>query len=81
VSGLLILLAVAGLKGSRDLEAARERRGNLERRIQETRHRNQELKRRIELLEGDPATLERLAREELGMVRPSDVVILLPEEP
>ena len=81
VSGLLVLLGVAALKGSRDLEAARERLGNLETRIQETRRRNQELKRRIELLEDDPATLERLAREELGMGRPSDAVILLPEEP
>ena len=76
-----MLLAVAGLKGSRDLEAARERLDVLERRIQETRRRNQELKRSIQLLQDDPATLERLAREELGMVRPSDVVIVLPEEP
>ena len=33
------------------------------------------------LLREDPMTLERLAREELGMVRPDDVVIvLLPDE-
>ncbi len=81
MAGLLVLLAVAGLKSSRDLESARERQRSLERRIDDTQRRNRELRRRIELLVDDPATLERLAREDLGMVRPGDVVIVLPEEP
>ena len=34
----------------------------------------------IELLRHDPATLERLAREELGLVKPGDLVMLLPAE-
>ncbi len=79
--GLLLLLAVAGLKSFRDLESARERQRGLERRIEETRRSNRQLKRRIEFLADDPATLERLAREQLGMVRAGDVVIVLSQEP
>ena len=39
------------------------------------------LKRRIESLKNDPVTLDRVARESLGLVRPEDVVIVLPARP
>ena len=39
------------------------------------------LRERIGRLRDDPLTLERLAREELGWVRPDDVVIVLTPEP
>jgi cell division protein FtsB len=74
----MALLALAGLKSWRDLEAARERERTLETRITETRARSDRLRARIERLRTDPGTLERLAREDLGMVRPGDVVIELP---
>lgn len=74
----MALLALAGLKSWRDLEAARERERTLETRIDETRARIDRLRARIERLRSDPGTLERLAREDLGMVRPGDVVIELP---
>ena len=38
------------------------------------------LRERIDRIENDPAMLERLAREDLGLVREGDVVIVLPEE-
>ena len=72
------LLAAAGFKGYRDLTAARAHERQLLTRIDDTRTGIERLRGRIERLRGDPATLERLAREELGMVRPHDVVIELP---
>ena len=36
---------------------------------------------RVDLLRHDPATLERLAREEHGLVLPEDLVIVLPGDP
>ena len=60
---VLALLAIAGLKSSRDLETARAR---------------ERLRVRIDRLRHDPGMLERLAREDLGMVRPGDVIIELP---
>ncbi len=81
VAALLLLLAAFGAKGYQDLKAAQARESELEARIAEKQARIAALARRVERLAGDPATLERLAREELWMARPADVVIVLPPEP
>lgn len=77
---LLALLAVASLGSYRDLAAARARQRFLEERIEETRLRNEKLSNRIERLRTDPASLERVAREQYRMQRPGDVVIVLPDD-
>ena len=74
------LLGIAAWKGSRDLGSAREREHLLETRIEDTQGRIDELRGRIDRLRSDPGTLERLAREDLGMVRPGDVIIELPSD-
>ena len=76
---LLLLLAIASLGSYRDLTAARERRQQLQQRIEDTRLRNQQLRHRIERLENDPSSLERVAREQYKMQRPGDVVIIFPQ--
>jgi cell division protein FtsB len=81
VGCLLLLLGLAALSNYRDLAAARERRQALQGEIRETRAENDELTRRIERLRSDPATLERLAREQYRMMRPDDLVIVIPEDP
>lgn len=73
------LLGIASLKSYRDLEMARARQGELEKKIQNTRTGIEQLKRRIDRLKSDPAILERLAREDLGLVYPDDVIIELPQ--
>lgn len=79
--GLFVaLLGIASLKSYRDLEAAHARERLLETRIEETTARIERLRGRIDRLRTDPGTLERLAREDLGMVRPGDVIIELPVE-
>jgi cell division protein FtsB len=75
------VLAMAGTKSYRDLEAARQRRQRLENQIEMTQEEIARLRGRIDSLRSDPGTLERLAREDLGMVRPGDVVIELPQDP
>jgi len=72
------LLAIAALKSSRDLGTARARERQLQGRIAETRASSERLRLRIDRLRHDPGMLERLAREELGMVHPGDVIIELP---
>ena len=76
---LFALLAMAALKSSRDLEAARARERSLKAQIAETKGQSERLAVRIERLRHDPGMLEKLAREDLGMVRPTDVVIELPD--
>ena len=78
VALFLAILGAAGLKSYRDLQAARGRETQLETNIEETRRGIDRLRGRIDRLRVDPAMLERLAREDLGLVRPHDVVIELP---
>ncbi|HEV7668025.1 MAG TPA: septum formation initiator family protein [Thermoanaerobaculia bacterium] len=75
---LLLLGGLAGAKSLRDLASAHERERKLETRIIETHDQIDSLRNRIERLRSDPGLLERLAREELGFVRPKDVIIELP---
>ena len=77
---LLLLLATAGFKSWRELAAAHAHEADLVREIAATEARIQILREHVRAVKNDPLTLERLAREELGMVRPGDVVIVLPEE-
>lgn len=49
----------------------------LTRRNRELRRENQVLRRRIKQLNDDRAVIEKVAREELGMVRPEDIVFQL----
>ena len=79
---LVSFLVIAGFRGYHDLEVARQREARLEEQIAETRREVERLERRIDRLRNDPAMLERLAREELGLARPGEVVILMePERP
>ena len=75
----LLLLAIASLGSYRDLSAAKTRQQYLEQRIEDTRIRNERLGVRIERLKNDPASLERVAREQYRMQRPGDVVIVFSE--
>ena len=75
---LVLLLATFGLKSYRDLAAVRARERLLTAEIAGTEERIAQLKRRIERLKNDPVTLDREARASLGLVRPEDVVIVLP---
>jgi len=77
----LVLLVFASVKSHRDLAAARDHERLLKTTIGDTEHRIELLRGRIGQLRSDPAMLERLAREELGLVKPGDVVFVLPEEP
>jgi cell division protein FtsB len=72
------LLITAGAKSYRDLEIVRQREAELAVRIAASEERLEDLRHRLELLRDDPATLERLAREELGLVGKDDIVFVLP---
>jgi cell division protein FtsB len=75
------LLLTAGAKSYRDLQVVRQREAALAVRIAASEERLEELRHRLQLLREDPATLERLAREELGLVGKDDIVFVLPSEP
>ncbi len=77
-AGVLVLaLFVAGLRSYRDLSVQQARQQILTERIVDARVRIGALEQQINLLRTDPGTLERVAREDLGMARPGDIVVRL----
>ncbi|HUO87031.1 MAG TPA: septum formation initiator family protein [Thermoanaerobaculia bacterium] len=77
---LLALFLIAGFKTWRDLAVVERREAELESSIASARGDIRELELRLERIAGDPAVLERLAREELAMTYPDEIVVLLPDE-
>ncbi len=78
VAGLLLLaLAVASLVGNRGLVQVyhmHQTRAALEREIAEIKATNATLAEEVHALRSDPSRIEAIAREELGLVKPGELV-------
>jgi cell division protein FtsB len=79
LAALVLLLVAAGAGVFRQYLAQRARIDRLERQVELLEAERTTLERRIELL-NDPEHLERLARRCLGMVRPGEILFVVPEE-
>jgi cell division protein FtsB len=77
---LLIPLGIAGIRTFRDLSVARARQALLEEKLRQAEEELGRLEDRVADLRESPATIERLAREHLGWVRPGEVIVYLPPE-
>ncbi len=75
---VFVILLVAGYDGSRDLARLKSREAQLEARLRKTEASVSVLRDRISRLRWDPYMLERVAREELGLSRPGEIVVILP---
>ena len=53
----------------------------LELEIRHLRGENQQLQQRVQGLRSDPAAIERIAREEMKLVRPGEIIFTLPAPP
>ena len=80
----LLLLAVHDVFGDHGLLAMRrtqaqmkELRGELDRLNQE----NSDLSKQVQALRTDPKAVERIAREEMGLARPGEMIFKLPDQP
>ena len=62
------------------VEAGSEHR-RLEHELDRLRRENRRLRGEARRLREDPATIEAVARRELGLIRPGEIVILLADEP
>ena len=78
------VLMVNGLVGERglmeSLEAGRQHRW-LQTEIERLRHHNDRLRRQARRLREDPAAIEAVARRDLGLIRPGELVFLLNDTP
>lgn len=79
----LFLLAVHDIFGSHGLIAMRrteaqlrELRGEIDR----LNHENNDLNKQVQALRTDPKAVERIAREEMGLARPGEMIFKIPEQ-
>jgi cell division protein FtsB len=81
VIAVLVAVGAAAVRSWHDLAEQRAHETELAAEITRTETAVHELEERNRRLEADPVTLERLARRELGLVRPDDLVVVFPAAP
>ena len=75
----MLLLAVFNEKGALQVHAQARKLSAIESEISRLDAENKKLAAEIQALRSDPTTIEKLAREELKLVRPGEVVLVTPE--
>ena len=78
---LAVGLAVFGVKESVRAWQMRHDMQAVERAVQGLRAKQADLTRAVERLRNDPLYIEKLAREEMGMVREGETVLKFPSQP
>jgi cell division protein FtsB len=81
VFALVLLVAALGDHGVLQLWRLRDEIEILQREVQVLEAENERLSRTITELHDDPQAIERIAREELGLVRPGERVLRFPRTP
>ena len=77
---VLVGFALFGDKGVLRLVKTYNHRTDLQHKVDELVAENQRLKESIQALKNDRATIERIARQELGMVRKDEIVYQFPKQ-
>jgi len=70
---LSILVFLFSNRNFRTLVTLQKEKNRLQRYLELSKEENRELKKRLEMYKNDPAYLEDLAREKLGMIKPGEV--------
>jgi cell division protein FtsB len=77
VTLVLILDALVGEKGLLETVRASRRHRELTTSIERLRAENTQLREQVRRLREDPSTIESLAREELGLIRPGELLFIV----
>ena len=72
---LLFAHGVLGKKGYRALRNMKQQNEDLNRQIEQLKKENTQAMEEIKSLKSDPKVIEKIAREELGLVRPGEIKI------
>jgi len=75
----MLLLAVFNEKGALQVHAQARKLSAIESEISRLDTENKKLTAEIQALRSDPTTIEKLARKELKLVKPGEVVLVTPE--
>jgi cell division protein FtsB len=80
----LFLLAIHDVFGSHGLLAMRRAQAELQElrgQIDKLNQENGDLSKQVQALRTDPKAVERIAREEMGLARPGEMIFKVPEHP
>jgi cell division protein FtsB len=77
VTVVLVLNAFVGERGFMETLRARRQHQALVHSIEQIRAERARLEDEVRRLESDPATIEAVAREELGLIRPGEVLFII----
>jgi cell division protein FtsB len=75
----MLLLAVFNDKGVLEVRSQVQKLNSIDAEIAKQEAENKQLHEEIKALRFDPATIEKLAREELKLVKPGEIVLVTPE--
>jgi cell division protein FtsB len=79
---LLLLLAVHDIFGTHGYLAMRRRQNEIKKvnsDLQQLNEENRQLQREVRELKSDPHKIEKIARDELGLAKPGEVIIKIPQ--
>jgi cell division protein FtsB len=76
----LIVHEIFGQHGYLALRRQQRELESLQQQIRQLQKENEELEQQIKALKSDPKAVERLAREQMRMARPGEIIYTLPEK-
>ena len=76
----ILLLAVFNDKGALQVRAQSKKLSSIEAEISNLDSENKQLAAEIESLRTDPTAIEKIAREELKLVKPDEIILVTPEQ-
>jgi len=78
---LLLLQDVFGTHGLIAMRRAQQEAARVQKQIDQINEENRQLQDRVKALKTDPQTIERIAREEMGLARPGEYIFKIPPRP
>jgi len=78
---LLVLQDIFGTHGVLAMRRSQQQAADIQKEIDQLNQENQKLQDRVKSLKSDPAAIERIAREEIGLARPGEYIFKIPQKP
>lgn len=75
---LLLLQDIFGTHGLIAMRRSQQEAAQVQKEISQIDAENRQLEERVKALKSDPAAIERIAREEMGLARPGEYIFKLP---
>jgi cell division protein FtsB len=77
---VLIVHEIFGANGLLALRQQQKERQDLQQKIQQLQQENEQLEKQVKELKSNPAAIERLAREQMHLAKPGEMIYTLPEK-